>query len=722
MKLTEMQKREKWLKVGVARKDWRLVPEADLQWMFFLMVLIRRFEETLLELHAARLINGPVHTSVGQEAVAAGMALALDAQDRISGTHRAHHQYLAKVLAAHRPKGYTPLNGRVPESLVPDLSVLMGEIMGLENGCCHGRGGSMHLRNVEAGVAGTNAIVGGGIPHATGIAWADRRQGRENVTVCFFGDGALYQGVFHESANLAAIWDAPIIYFIENNQFAVGTRAQHACSSAPHLMQVGAAYGMSGLLLDGMNPIAVKCALETAVGGKTLSLPCVIEAHTYRFYHHAGGVPGSAFGYRTKGEEAEWTARDCIPATASVLRDIGALDEKNEAEIRRVAHLCVEQARDACVTMVDGVTVARPEIVPNPLTLEEGLPESTLPSGIACVESGDVACEREIRYSDAIAEVTGRWMERDPHCFVLGEEVGNMGGGAYGATKGLIERFPDRIRNTPISEAGFCGLACGAAMNGMRPIVEIMFTSFALVAADQLFNQIAVLRHVYGGKMKLPLIVRTRTAIGLGYGAQHSMEPTALYALFPGWRILAPSNPFDYIGLFNAAMLSETPTVFIEHHSLYAMKGRIPAGAPDHVVRTCAARIVQGGADATVVTHGWGVAACLESAKTLEGEGVHAEIIDLRTLDDRGMDFETIGRSLKKTGALVVVEQAPTATSLGAKIVSRCQAEWFDWFDGPAVRVTAENAPVPVSRYLEPLCIPSQDAIANAIRAAAKRM
>jgi 2-oxoisovalerate dehydrogenase E1 component len=221
--------------------------------------------------------------------------------------------------------------------------------------------------------------------------------------------------------------------------------------------------------------------------------------------------------------------------------------------------------------------------------------------------------------------------------------------------------------------------------------------------------------------MKLPLVVRTRVAIGLGYGAQHSMEPTALYALFPGWRILAPSNPFDYVGLFNAAMLSGTPTVLIEHHSLYATKGRIPAGPPDHVVRPCAARVVREGTDATVVTHGWGVAACLEAAKALEAEGVRAEVVDLRTLDDRGMDFDTVGRSLGKTGALVVVEQAPTATSLGAKIVSRCQTEFFDYFDGPALRVTAENVPVPVSRYLEQACIPGSGAIAGAVRTAARR-
>ena len=722
MKLNSLRKKEKLLQLEVSRKDWSAVPEANLLWMFFLMVLIRRFEETLLELKDDGLINGPVHTSVGQEAIAAGMALALSTDDRITGTHRAHHQYLAKVLSAHRPEGYSPAKGRIPDCFVPDIAMLLGEIMGLDNGCCHGRGGSMHLRNIEAGVFGTNAIVAGGVSHATGIAWADRRQDRDNLTVCFLGDGALYQGVFHESANLAAIWDAPVVYFIENNLFAVGTRAQYACSSAPRLAQAGAAYGMSGLQIDGMDPVAVKCALQTVLESTNgMAPPCIVEAHTYRFFHHAGGSPGSAFGYRTKAEEAEWIERDCIPAACAKLKEMGVLSKRRENRIRQAVEDCIKGARDACVTTTGSAPCARPELVPDTLKLDEGLPENAPLPDVVYVEQEDIACEREIKYSDAIAEVTGRWLARDPLCFVLGEEVGNMGGGAYGATKGLIERFPDRIRNTPISEAGFCGLACGAAMNGMRPIVEIMFTSFALVAADQLFNQIPLLRHIYGGEMKLPLIVRTRSAVGLGYGAQHSLDPTALYALFPGWRIFAPANAFDYIGLFNAAMLSETPTVFIEHHSLYGQKGRIPDGAPEHVVRPCSARTVRAGTDVTVVTYGWGVGPCLEAAKALEAEGVSVEVIDLRTLDDRGMDFNAIGASLRKTGALAVIEQAPGPASLGAKIVSRCQELYFDYFDGPAGRVMGADAPLPVSSHLEMACLPTGNDIIQTVRNAAQR-
>lgn len=722
MKRKAFRKREKWFRLETDAEDWNAVSEPDLHWLFFLMVLIRGFEETLLKFKAQDLINGPVHTSVGQEAVAAGMGLALSKDDRITGTHRAHHQYLAKVLSAHRPPGFSPVADGLPDTVVADLSVLLGEIMGLDNGCCRGRGGSMHLRHVEAGVGGTNAIVGGGIPHAAGMAWADRRRGRENRTVCFLGDGAVYQGVFHESANLAAIWDAPVVFFIENNQFAVGTRVRDACSSAPRLVQVGAAYGMSGVQVDGMDPVAVKSALELASGRlHGLKLPCIVEALTYRFYHHAGGAPGSAFGYRSRSEEQAWMERDCIAAVAARLAATGALDGKGEAHLRGLAAECLAEARDACVESAGGRVRARPALLPDAAALERGLPEPDLPAGIRTVEMDGAACEREIRYSDAIAEVTGHWMKKDPLCFVLGEEVANMGGGAYGATRGLIERFPDRIRNTPISEAGFCGLACGAAMNGMRPIVEIMFTSFALVAADQLFNQIALLRHVYGGDMKLPLLVRTRTAIGLGYGAQHSLDPGALYTMFPGFRVFAPSNAFDYIGLFNAAMLSETPSVFIEHHSLYGQKGRIPAGPPEHVVQPCTARVCRPGTDATAVTYGWGVGACLEAAEALAGDGLAVEVIDLRTLDDWGMDLAAIGRSIQKTGVLAVIEQAPTSTSLGARIVSRCQAACFDWFDGPAVRVTSRDVPLPVSGVLEAACLPTVADIVQSLRDAAQR-
>jgi len=702
--------------------DWADASPAMLLWMLQQMILIRRFEEVLLGLHNDGLVNGPVHTSVGQEGVAAGAAAALRPADRITGTHRAHHQYLAKALSANAGPGFNPLEQALTPEMHDTVRVLLCEVMGLADGCSGGRGGSMHLINREAGVAGTNAIVAGGVPHATGIAWADRVGGRDNVTVCFFGDGALYQGVTHEASNLASLWNAPVIYFIENNHYAVATSVKQACS-AERLVHAAAAYNMPGLHVDGMNPLAVKLAIERAAGKRAEgSLPCYIEADVYRYFHHAGDAPGSAYGYRGKDEEAEWRERDAIELTIRQLTRLGLITDGGVEHLRSQAAKCIESAVAGCTeTAAGGQVIVRESLWPDPATMSDGLRDEDIAGKGPFVEAEGLDCEREILYSDAIAAITGHWLEKDPAVFVLGEEVANFGGGPYGATKDLPAKYPGRIRNTPITEAGFCGLACGAAMNGMHPVVELMFSSFALVAADQLFNQIGQIAHIYGGNVSVPLVARTRIVIGLGYGAQHSMDPTALFTLFPGWRVLVPTTPFDYIGLFNAAMKSKSPTVMIEHHGFYAEPGLIPAGDLDYVVQPGKAKIIRQGGAVTVAAYGWAVAQALEAAEALGGEGIEAEVIDLRTVDDAGLDYKTIGQSLRKTGMLVTVEQAPRCGSIGSKIVSECERRFFDYFDGAPACVNAPDVPLPVSKRLEQAWMPSVGQVTETIRAAALR-
>ncbi len=244
-------------------------------------------------------------------------------------------------------------------------------------------------------------------------------------------------------------------------------------------------------------------------------------------------------------------------------------------------------------------------------------------------------------------------------------------------------------------------------MNGMRPIVELMFSSFALVAADQLFNQAGQLGYIYGGKARVPLIARTRVAIGLGYGAQHSMDPASLFAQFPGWRVAAPSNAYDYAGLFNAAMASESPTVFIEHHELYGGSFPVPEGPLDHVVPFGQAAVVRQGRDLTMAAWSFGVVQALEAAAVLEGEGIEVEVVDLRCLDAAGIDWETLGASLARTGSLMIAEQAPRSASLGPRIAAECLRRFFDSFDGPPTLVAAPDVPLPVSRRLEQACIPT---------------
>ena len=254
-------------------------------------------------------------------------------------------------------------------------------------------------------------------------------------------------------------------------------------------------------------------------------------------------------------------------------------------------------------------------------------------------------------------------------------------------------------------------------MNGMRPIVEIMFSSFVLVAADQLLNQIGQLAHIYGGHVEVPVVVRTRIAAGLGYGAQHSLDPVALFHLFPGWRIVAPTTAFDYIGLFNAAMLARSPTLIVEHQEFYNQKFQVPEGPPDHRVRLGTAKVLRSGNAVTVLAYSSSVPRAFEAA-----EGVDAEVIDLRTLDSAGLDYETIGQSLMKTGMLVTVEQAPACNSIGAKIAAECTRRYFDYLDGPPLAVAAPDIPLPVSRSGEQACLPTTQQIAATIRQAAFRM
>ena len=513
MKLRPITSPSSLVKVVVEDNDWEAQSPDTLLWITQLVILIRHFEEAVLRLKDQDLVYGPVHTSIGQEAVAAGVASALRASDMVSGSHRAHHHYLAKVLGALRPAGHNPLQDGLTSEMEHAVQVLLAEIMGLSEGCCGGRGGSMHLYHAAGGVIGTNAIVAGGVPHATGAAWADKYLGRDNVTVCFFGEGSIYQGVVHESSNLGALWGAPIIYLIENNQYAVATTPLESCS-AETLCAVGKAYDMPGLQLDGMNPLALKLAVEHVVSKRGEGwLPCYMEAQTYRYFHHAGKLAGSAFGYRDKAEEKHWQEKDPLNLCVRQLTRLGLLDEEKQKVLVQNADQCIGKAMAHCTETRNGrkVTV-RESLWPSPGSLMDGLRDDTmLPRG-SYLEAEDADCQEEIRYSDAIARVTGRWLELEPKVVVIGEDIANLGGGAYGATKGLAEKFSGRVRNTPISEAGFSGLACGAAMNGLHPIVEIMFSSFVLVAADQLLNQIGQLGHIYGGNAHVPLVVRTRVA------------------------------------------------------------------------------------------------------------------------------------------------------------------------------------------------------------------
>ncbi len=721
MQYKQLSVEERWEQWTSEPEDLNLIPPLRAAQMLFDMYLINAFEHALLELKAEECVWGPVHTSVGQEAVAAASIRAIEPGDKITGSHRAHHQFLSKAMSYVLEQAWDPRVQVVPAEGQDAVTKTLAEIMGLSTGYCGGRGGSMHLRYLEAGVLGTNAIVGGGIPIAVGAAFAEKRSNSGNVVVCYFGDGAVNIGAFHEACNLAGVWQLPIVFFLENNLYAVGTHANEA-TAVEILSQRANAYGMNGIVVDGYDAVGLYAATREAVDGiRNGQGPWFIEAFCYRKYHHAGDTPGSAFGYRSKEEEAEFENKDALVVFPQALRDSGLMSDEQISQIKAKAAECVRRAVDDCTDPGPPRTV-RSALWPKRESAEEGVrSDGSELISLRYAQRSEFSRFNHVAYSDAISAVTGRWMEQDDRVVVVGEEVASFGGGAYGATKGLPKRFPDRVLNTPISEAGFTGLGLGAAMSGMRPVIEIMFPDFALVAGDQLFNQIAKARHMYGGSTDVPLVIRTRIAIGCGYGGQHSMDPVGLFALFPGLRIVAPANAFDYIGLFNTAMHSNDPVVFLEHHALYKTKFDVPADDLDYCLPFGQAEVIQPGNDVTVVSYGYMTHRLIQLRDSFDKANVSAELIDLKTLDFPAMDVALVGESLKKTGAVVIVEEAAGGQSIGNRLAAIVSARYFDFLDAPCFSLTSLDVPNSVSRVLEEAAMLDDEKIVDTVAQAAHR-
>jgi 2-oxoisovalerate dehydrogenase E1 component len=715
-KLTDLSYRAPWREIQAVPGDWDLLGRAPLLRMLYHLHLVRAFEESVLDLNSKGCVHGPAHSSIGQDGSAVGAISVLRASDLISGSHRGHHQFLAKCLRYLDAEEHDPLTAPLPVAIDTMLYRALAEIMGLAPGFCKGRGGSMHLRWAEAGALGTNAIVGGGVPLANGAAWACKRRGAGDVVFTFLGDGAVNIGAVPESLNLASLWSLPICFFMENNGYAVATTLAEEMREV-RLSSRGGAYGIPALRVDGMDPVAVRLAAQMAVDAmRAGDGPYIIEAEVYRFFHHSGGMQGSAFGYRSKEEETAGRARDPLTRLARGMIERGWLTDEGDAKLRA----------DACAVMQE-IASRLTEPAGNKRTIIASLwPDTSDPdrgvrgdlselAGVRYEELGSASGPTgTVKFIDVIPKVMERRMTEDARIFCLGEDIHRLRGGTNGATRGLAERFPDRIIGTPISEQGFAGLAGGVAMEGhFRPVVEFMYADFSLVAADQLFNQIAKLRHMFGGDTDVPLVLRTKCALGTGYGSQHSMDPAGLYALWPGWRIVAPSTPFDYVGLMNSALKCNDPVLVIEHVDLYASKGPGPLEDFDYYIPFGKASVARRGSAFTVLTYLAMTPLAVQAAEEL---GIDAEIIDLRSLDRAGLDWETIGASIRKTRRAVVLEQGSWTASYGAMLADEVQRRSFDDLDRPVARIHGGEASPNVSKVLERAAIVNIERIRDAFR------
>lgn len=658
---------------------------------------IRLFEETVYDLLGKDLIKGASHLYAGEEAVAVGAISTLRDDDLITSTHRGHGHCHARGASLARSE----------EARQEHYNKMMAELCGRATGYCRGRGGSMHIADVEKGNLGATGIVGGNIPIATGAGLAQKMMNTGRVVLCFFGDGASNTGNFHESLNLAALWKLPVVYIIENNLYGMSVPIASAAAKLD-IADRACAYGIPGEVVDGMDVLAVRQAVAKAVErARQGKGPSLIECKTYRWYGHSRSDPRV---YRTREEEAAWRERDPIPNFARRLieagiatrEEIDALERKVQEEIKKATEFALNSPNPPVEELELYV------YAPFKWTEADVVRERELRA--RCKSGGPGT--RKIRYWQAIQEALREEMKRDERVFVMGEDVG-LYGGAYGATRGLFEEFgPERVRDTPISEAIIGGAAVGAAMCGMRPVAEIMYVDFTPLAMDQIANHGAKNRYMFGGKTIVPMVIRTEGGAGRSIAAHHSQSLEALWVHFPGIYVVMPSTPYDAKGLLKAAIRDDNPVMFIEHKMLYSVEGFVPE--EDYIIPFGVADVKREGSDVTVLTYSRMVHRALEAAEKLAQEGISVEVIDLRTL--KPLDMETIAASVKKTGRVVGVSEAYKTGSFISELAARIQEELFDWLDAPIVRVCAADVPVPMSEPLEDAAVPNVNAIIAGIR------
>ena len=318
----------------------------------------------------------------------------------------------------------------------------------------------------------------------------------------------------------------------------------------------------------------------------------------------------------------------------------------------------------------------------------------------------------KITMREAISQALWEEMERDPQVFIMGQEVG-VWGGSYAVTKGFYDHFgPERVRDTPISESAIIGAAIGSALTGLRPVAELMTINFAFSAMDHIVNETAKLHYMFNGQMVLPLVIRTVGGGGRQLGATHSQTPDAIFAHFPGLKVVAPGTPADAKGLLKAAIRSNDPIFFIEHATLYQARGEVPEG--DYIVPIGKSTVQRPGKDVTIVTYSKMLELSLKAADQLSKEGIEVEIVDLRSL--RPLDMEPVITSFKKTNRAVIVEEGWKSFGVGAEVMARIYEQAFDYVDAPILRVAQKEVPLPYNRKLEQIALPQVEDIITAVK------
>ena len=651
-------------------------PPEILTALFRSMMRIRRFEEKTAELFQAGMVKGTAHSYAGQEAIAAGACLNLRQDDYVGSNHGGHGHCIAKGASLER---------------------MMAELMGRDTGYCHGLGDSMHIADLDLNILGANGVVGATMPLGVGAALAAKLTGTDQVVVAFFGDGAANQGVFHEALNLAAVWRLSMVFLCENNQYALNTNFRQT-TAVDKIAARACAYNIPGVTVDGNDAIEVYRivgeAVERARAGEG---PSLVEAMTWRWGPHS--MRANLIEPRTEDEMSSWRLRDPLRRMQAVLAEAGVMNAKD----------CAGVGAEVDAELDEAVKFAGDSPQPDR--------DRQLAAVYAPHDAHQEPTERgarELTYAAALNEAIAQEMERDSTVFIMGEDVA-LTGGIFQVTQGPLERFgPDRVRDTPISEATFCGAGVGAAIAGMRPIVEVQIFDFVTQMMDMVVNQAAKFRFMNGGHpTTVPVVIRGPQGGGIRLAAQHSQSLESWFAHVPGLVVVAPSTPFDAKGLLTAAIRDGNPVIFLEYKLLYLGQSE-PVPAQPYAILLGKAEIKRAGHDVTIVAWQAMVETALTAARQLERQGISAEVIDPRTLVP--LDEAAILDSVRKTNRCVVVHEAVKRGGFGAEIAAMVMEKAFDYLDAPVERVGAPDVPMPFNDTLERWVIPSPERIVEAVR------
>ncbi len=633
------------------------------------MLRIRRFEEKCAELYAQEKIRGFLHLYIGEEAIAVGVMSALNAKDNIVATYREHGHALARGLS---------------------MKSILAEMYGRTNGCSRGRGGSMHLFDESHHFYGGNAIVGGGLPLAAGLAMANKSQAQQAITVCFFGEGAVAEGEFHEAMNLAVLWQLPVLFICENNRYAMGT-ALALSESETNIAKKARSYGMASSQVDGMNVVDVDAASRMAVEQiRQTNQPYFLECQTYRFRGHSS-FDGQL--YRDKDEVKLWQEK------GPVIRLIHWLKENNQFEDEELNVIEAEIKNEIEVA----ITFAEQGQWESVSDLCKDVYSPAIATSHTDKESQD---KQELTYREALRAGIEQSLVDDERVFLMGEDVGHYGG-CYGVSKGLFERYGEqKIIDTPLCESGFVGVGVGAALGGMRPIIEVMTVNFSLLAMDQIVNSAATLRHMSGGQVNVPLVIRMACGAGLQLAAQHSHSWENFYAHIPGLKVLSPATHNDARHMLIQALADPDPVIIFEHVMLLNTSGEVLEHSDVSMEQ---ALVRQLGSDVSLITYGGSLGKALAAAEQLKALNISAEVVDLRCL--RPLDTKTLIASVTKTHRAIIIDEAWFTGSLAGEVSAIIMEQAFWHLDAPVKRICTAEVPIPYPSHLEQAALPQVEQI-----------